>query len=248
MPALGSCPRRGCVVGVCARVLARRHDGNTLVSDRGRLVGIDFGFAFGKGAWHQPVPELVPFRMTRQMLGVLAPLDSQALLKRSMASVVSALRDNKLLLKQNLKIFLDDPTMDWIADSKGRAGNEGDGGEGGGGGEGAGGQGGRADGDKGFLRERMKVLDLKLDGAHPCDVMKRDVKSNKWPHIVESEQGIRAILDRARQSHKSCNLSPLEQVPLHSLPLSRFTSQSGLPAALFFRLLPVASRPIVIFL
>ena len=184
------------------------------MSDRGRLVGIDFGMAFGKGAWHLPVPELVPFRMTRQMLGVLSPLDSKALLKRSMASVVSALRANKLLLKQNLKIFLDDPTMDWIADSKERFVNEGDGGEGASGGAGAGNQGGRAAGDQSFLRERMKVLDLKLDGVHPCDVMKRDMQSNKWDHIVASEQGIHAILGRARQTDKTSDLSPLEQVHL----------------------------------
>jgi hypothetical protein len=66
-----------------------RHDGNTLVSNHGLLVGIDFGMAFGKGTWAQPLPELVPFRLTKQMLGVLSPLDSAALLKRSMTCVLS---------------------------------------------------------------------------------------------------------------------------------------------------------------
>ena len=57
--------------------LPYRHNSNTLITDRGLLVGIDFGVAFGKGVWALPVPELVPFRLTKQMLGVLSPLDSK---------------------------------------------------------------------------------------------------------------------------------------------------------------------------
>ena len=196
-------------------------------------MGIDFGMAFGKGVWALPVPELVPFRLTKQMLGVLAPLDSKALLKRCMTSVVSALRDNRHLLKQNLSIFLDDPTMDWIVDNKGRQIDEGEQGQreqGQSAGARARGQSKGAAGDGSFLRERMRVLDLKLAGSHPCDVMERDLQSSTWPHVSgpEPKKGISAILARARRSQAASvdgavacsaqnNLNPSEQV---SSPLS----------------------------
>ena len=55
-----------------------RHLENFLLDTRtGSLVGIDFGVAFGLGASALPVPELIPFRLTRQMLNVLQPLDSE---------------------------------------------------------------------------------------------------------------------------------------------------------------------------
>ena len=191
-----------------------RHNGNTLVSSRGQVIGIDFGVAFGKGVWGLPVPELVPFRLTQQMLGVLAPLDSEALLKRSMTCAMSALRANKHLLQQNLSIFLDDPTMDWIIDSKGRQGSSGTSEEqqhaaaGAGGsskkrsrsGQPLAGQG--SDDEVGnkvvFLQRRMDVLESKLEGTHPCDVMLEEIGENKWEHVKGAKEGIHAILDRAR--------------------------------------------------
>ena len=45
-----------------------RHLGNFLIDQTdGTVVGIDFGLAFGCGLG-LPVPELIPFRMTRQVL------------------------------------------------------------------------------------------------------------------------------------------------------------------------------------
>jgi len=109
-----------------------------------------------------------------------------------MTCVLSALRANKQLLKQNLSIFLDDPTMDWIIDSKHR--------QGGAKGSENGGKEGSA-GDVSFLEERMKVLDSKLDGEHPCDIMKRELQSNTWEHVKRAHKGLNAILERARRSH-----------------------------------------------
>lgn len=47
------------------------------------------------------------------MIGVLAPLDAEGLLKRSMTYVMQALRANKHVLKQTIAIFISDPTVDW---------------------------------------------------------------------------------------------------------------------------------------
>lgn len=51
--------------------------------------------------------------MTRQLVGVLAPLDAQGLLKRSMTYAMAALRNNKALIRRTMEIFATDPTVDW---------------------------------------------------------------------------------------------------------------------------------------
>jgi len=111
-----------------------------------------------------------------------------------MTCALSALRANKKLLKQNLSIFLDDPTMDWIIDSKPRqGGGDPEGGRSGGKGKGSA-------GNVSFLEDRMRVLHSKLEGVHPCDIMERELRSNTWKHIKENAKGCTAILDRARRS------------------------------------------------
>lgn len=168
----------------------KRHNGNTLVNDRGLVIGIDFGQAFGKGVWQSPVPELVPFRLTRQMFGALSPLDSEALLKRSMTCAMFALRANKHVLKQTLHIFIQDPTMDWIVDSKDRQGQSAAVADGAA----------LSAGSAGFLQERMQIFDSKLAGAHPCDVMLREVDCNTWVHVKKSRSGFESILNRCRNT------------------------------------------------
>lgn len=45
-----------------------------LIALSGTLVGIDFGYAFGSATQLLPVPELVPFRLTRQLTSCMLPL------------------------------------------------------------------------------------------------------------------------------------------------------------------------------
>ena len=40
----------------------------------GMEIGIDFGYAFGVATQFLPVPELMPFRLTPQILNLLMPL------------------------------------------------------------------------------------------------------------------------------------------------------------------------------
>ena len=49
-------------------------------------------YAFGTGTQVLPIPELMPFRLTRQMAGVLAPHDALAVLAGPMAAAFAALR------------------------------------------------------------------------------------------------------------------------------------------------------------
>ena len=55
-------------------------------------------YAFGTATQVLPVPELMPFRLTRQLAGALAPYDATAVLHRPMAAALSALRDGGAIL------------------------------------------------------------------------------------------------------------------------------------------------------
>ena len=122
-----------------------------------------------------------------------------------------------------MKIFLDDPTIDWILDTKERQGGNG-----------------KAERvevradcffDGGFFKRRVAVLNAKLDGKHPADVMLDEIKDTKWNHIKNNMRGVEAILDRVRGSNiqdtstahtqaSNCNLSASDQVPSYTQPLS----------------------------
>ena len=58
-------------VGAYILGIGDRHLGNFLIDKTdGTVVGIDFGLAFGCGLG-LPVPELIPFRLTRQVSGCI---------------------------------------------------------------------------------------------------------------------------------------------------------------------------------
>ena len=57
-----------------------------------------------------PIPELVPFRLTRQLLGVLAPHDPTGpLLAGPMAALLGALRGARDLLAAVMALFCREP-------------------------------------------------------------------------------------------------------------------------------------------
>ena len=59
-------------------------------------------YAFGTGTQVLPIPELMPFRLTRQMTGVLAPHDALAVLAGPMAAAFAALRGGADILEVRL--------------------------------------------------------------------------------------------------------------------------------------------------
>ncbi|XP_058796465.1 DNA-dependent protein kinase catalytic subunit-like [Phymastichus coffea] len=89
-----------------------RHLENILVKVKtGKCCGIDFGAAFGAGV-DQSVPELVPFRLTPQIVGLFQPFDEQALFGITMTRVLSTLRDEKAPILAFLDTFVHEP-IDW---------------------------------------------------------------------------------------------------------------------------------------
>jgi DNA-dependent protein kinase catalytic subunit len=91
-----------------------RHLENFLLNlEDGNLVGIDFGHAFGTATQFLPIPELIPFRLTRQLTEFLQPLDADGLLKHNMIHTMSALRENQDILLNTMDVFIKDPLLDW---------------------------------------------------------------------------------------------------------------------------------------
>jgi DNA-dependent protein kinase catalytic subunit len=108
------------VLSVCLYILGigDRHLENYLVDmSDGRIIGIDFGMAFGSGI-DLPVPELMPIRFTRQFQNLFNPLDTVPLLKQIMSHALKALRENKLIILQVMQVFAKEPHLDWQSQAK----------------------------------------------------------------------------------------------------------------------------------
>jgi len=95
-----------------------RHLENFLVdTSDGEVLGIDFGIAFGSGV-NLSVPELMPFRLTQQIEGVIAPHPLEGIYKHTMVHALSALRKKKSLILDACEIFVREPLLDWLKDAK----------------------------------------------------------------------------------------------------------------------------------
>lgn len=70
-----------------------RHLENIMIDKRsGTLLAIDFGHAFGSATELLPVPELIPFRLTRQLVGALEPLGIKGILEAAMVHTLEGMR------------------------------------------------------------------------------------------------------------------------------------------------------------
>lgn len=95
-----------------------RHLENFLIDTTdGELQGIDFGIAFGSNV-HLAIPELMPFRLTQQIEGVIAPHPLEGVYKQTMVHALRALRKKKSLILDACEIFVKEPLLDWIKDAR----------------------------------------------------------------------------------------------------------------------------------
>ncbi|XP_072167838.1 DNA-dependent protein kinase catalytic subunit-like [Diadema setosum] len=104
------------VLCICQYILGigDRHLSNFLVSlETGRIVGIDFGHSFGSATQFLPIPELIPFRLTNQIVNVMQPMKIEGILQSSMVYVLRALRQNHELLLNTMDVFIKEPSVDW---------------------------------------------------------------------------------------------------------------------------------------
>ncbi|XP_044280098.1 DNA-dependent protein kinase catalytic subunit isoform X2 [Varanus komodoensis] len=91
-----------------------RHLSNFMISmETGGMVGIDFGHAFGSATQFLPVPELMPFRLTRQFINLMLPMKESGLVCSVMVHSLKAYRVDQDILINTMDIFVKEPSLDW---------------------------------------------------------------------------------------------------------------------------------------
>lgn len=61
-------------------------------------------YSFGTAVQVLPIPELMPFRLTRQMVGVLQPHDATAMLQAPCTLAMTALRSGRDILQVDIVV------------------------------------------------------------------------------------------------------------------------------------------------
>ncbi|CAN9506484.1 unnamed protein product [Ophioblennius macclurei] len=91
-----------------------RHLSNFMINmETGGMIGIDFGHAFGSATQFLPVPELMPFRLTRQFVNLMQPLKESGLIQSIMVHSLRAFRAEPDLLLNTMDVFVKEPSLDW---------------------------------------------------------------------------------------------------------------------------------------
>jgi len=93
--------------------LGDRHNQNILVDTRsGEMIQIDLGVCFEAGRV-LPIPELVPFRLTRDLVDGFGILGTEGVFRRCCEFTLEALRDNKETIMTLLNVLRYDPLHNW---------------------------------------------------------------------------------------------------------------------------------------
>lgn len=91
-----------------------RHLSNFMLNmETGGMIGIDFGHAFGSATQFLPVPELMPFRLTQQLVNLMQPLRESGLIQSVMVHSLRAYRAEPDLLLNTMDVFVKEPLLDW---------------------------------------------------------------------------------------------------------------------------------------
>ena len=93
--------------------LGDRHFSNILLDQStAEVIHIDFGIAFAQGKV-LPIPETVPFRLTRDMEVAMGICGVEGVMRRSCEETVAVLRDQRNILITLLQVLLYDPLFSW---------------------------------------------------------------------------------------------------------------------------------------
>ncbi|XP_068194787.1 serine/threonine-protein kinase ATR [Antennarius striatus] len=99
--------------------LGDRHGENILFdSFTGECVHVDFNCLFNKGETFD-VPEVVPFRLTHNMVHAMGPMGTEGLFRQACEVTLRLMRDQREPLMSVLKTFLHDPLVEWSKPAKG---------------------------------------------------------------------------------------------------------------------------------
>eukprot|EP00884_Botryococcus_braunii_P014588 jgi/Botrbrau1/2312/Bobra.39_1s0001.1 len=198
-----------CVTGYIAGC-GDRHMDNFLLHSSGSLIPIDFGYSFGTGTQALPIPELVPFRLTRQLVGVFQPHDATAALQAPLAQGLAALHASRHIIEGITAIFLREPILEWQKEaralqdvgSRGRVPAQVDS---------------AASSENTHISLKVGITQEKLEGRHPSDIMRAELVSKHggkpwWSGLQAVVQGDSAHNARARfDGGPSASLTPEQQ-------------------------------------
>ncbi|KAK5917220.1 hypothetical protein CgunFtcFv8_012127 [Champsocephalus gunnari] len=99
--------------------LGDRHGENILFdSFTGECIHVDFNCLFNKGETFD-VPEVVPFRLTQNMVHAMGPMGTEGLFRQACEVTLKLMRDQREPLMSVLKTFLHDPLVEWSKPAKG---------------------------------------------------------------------------------------------------------------------------------
>lgn len=94
-----------------------RHVNNILIDTAtAELIHIDFGIAFEQGKC-LPTPELIPFRLTRDLISALGPSGVEGVFRKSCEKTMEVLRQNKSTIMTIVEVLLHDPLYGWALTS-----------------------------------------------------------------------------------------------------------------------------------
>ncbi|KAI8906218.1 hypothetical protein DFJ77DRAFT_504568 [Powellomyces hirtus] len=164
-------------ISICSYLLGigDRHLENFLIDmESGQIIGIDFGHAFGSATTILPIPELVPFRLTRQMELALKPLGVSVLLENTMINVLSCMRDKKAVLMNVLNIFIKEPLAEWRKFAIKQAQKQGRGGS-----ELLQSTEASVHAPQWYSQQKLDIARRKLDGDNPCHITAQELE---WGH------------------------------------------------------------------
>jgi len=104
--------------------LGDRHSENILIDvANGECVHVDFDCIFDKGL-KLPRPEVIPFRLTPNMLDAFGPTGADGLYTGALIESMSTLRKNRDTLLSVLEPFLNDPVINFNSKSQQKSKNE----------------------------------------------------------------------------------------------------------------------------
>lgn len=182
-----------------------RHLSNFMLDlQTGAIVGIDFGHAFGSATQFLPIPEMMPFRLTRQLRNVMLPLREKGLMEGVMVHSLQALRANSELLLTMMDVFIKEPSLDWqqFAEKQKRTMKESVSQD--------------SDVDEAWYpREKVRFAGRKLQGDNCAHIMRDELAlgHGRQPYFVHYEKvlmGDRS--DNVRARHPATGLTADQQV------------------------------------
>lgn len=133
-----------------------RHLSNLLISKKtGKIVGIDFGMAFGMATRNLHIPELIPIRLTPQFVKVITPMETSGLIKNCMVYTLRAIRAERKTIMAAISGFKIDQSASIIRNER---------------------EGNAITTDNQNSKQNIDVVNKKLMGANPNHVIVNDLK------------------------------------------------------------------------